>query len=339
MTGLGLGLFEYAEARHGGRRVRGVNFSSTEPVGRARAERTGARAHGARDGDHGDGPGGDFRGSADRDSGGRAAARRPAAAGEDHESRAGGFRSPRAATATATRTVSGASRWPCAPGKRNDAAPAPLEFDALDDLLDAAGRAIGRHGVRASDPSADCSRKSANAPEQARICLRLSSCSHLRPSCDNLRRLHLFHLFPMNHPIELPADPFPSNPHAGCGRRERGNLLPRRTRSTSLTAASTRWRRSPPQSLSSALDGFGAGVLMPAARLWEEIARRDETIASVKAKREEAVAQRDWTVQPLDESPAALDQAAALGISTCTCAPPTRCNATRRAVSRCSPRR
>lgn len=37
MTGLGLGLFEYAETRHGSRRVRGVHFSSTEPVGRQQA--------------------------------------------------------------------------------------------------------------------------------------------------------------------------------------------------------------------------------------------------------------------------------------------------------------
>ncbi len=37
MTGLGLGLFEYAETRHGSRRVRGVHFSSTEPVGRLQA--------------------------------------------------------------------------------------------------------------------------------------------------------------------------------------------------------------------------------------------------------------------------------------------------------------
>ncbi len=35
MTGLGLGLFEYAETRHGSRRVRGVHFGATEPVGRA----------------------------------------------------------------------------------------------------------------------------------------------------------------------------------------------------------------------------------------------------------------------------------------------------------------
>ena len=37
MTGLGLGLFEYAETRHGSRRVRGVHFSATEPVGRAQS--------------------------------------------------------------------------------------------------------------------------------------------------------------------------------------------------------------------------------------------------------------------------------------------------------------
>ena len=113
----------------------------------------------------------------------------------------------------------------------------------------------------------------------------------------------------MNHPIELPADPFPTQPDAGAvnaeifSRAELEELAYRRFNPlATLTAAS----------LSSALDGFGAGVLMPAARLWQEIARRDETIASVKAKREEAVSQRDWTVQPLDDSDAATDQAAAL---------------------------
>ena len=35
MTGLGLGLFEYAESRHGGRLVRGVHFGATETVGSA----------------------------------------------------------------------------------------------------------------------------------------------------------------------------------------------------------------------------------------------------------------------------------------------------------------
>ncbi len=113
----------------------------------------------------------------------------------------------------------------------------------------------------------------------------------------------------MNTPIELPADPFPAQPDAGAANTEifsRAELEAlaycRFNPLATLTAAS----------LSAALDGFGAGVLMPAARLWEEITRRDETIASVKAKREETVAARDWTVQALDESPAALDQAAAL---------------------------
>lgn len=113
----------------------------------------------------------------------------------------------------------------------------------------------------------------------------------------------------MNPPIELPADPFPRQPDAGAGnaeifsRAELEQLAYRRFNPLATLTAAT---------LSSALDGFSAGVLMPAARLWEEIARRDETIASVKAKREEAVSQRDWTVQPLDDSPAALDQTAAL---------------------------
>ena len=35
MTGLGLGLFEYAESRHGSQRVRGVHFGATEAVGLA----------------------------------------------------------------------------------------------------------------------------------------------------------------------------------------------------------------------------------------------------------------------------------------------------------------
>ena len=66
------------------------------------------------------------------------------------------------------------------------------------------------------------------------------------------------------------------------------------------------------QSLSNALDGFSAGSLSAAARLWQEIVCRDETVAAVKAKREESIAQRDWTVVPLDDSSAAQDQAAAL---------------------------
>ncbi len=51
---------------------------------------------------------------------------------------------------------------------------------------------------------------------------------------------------------------------------------------------------------------------MSAARLWEEIARRDETIASVKAKREEAVAVTRLDRRAAGRSPAAQDQAAAL---------------------------
>ena len=66
------------------------------------------------------------------------------------------------------------------------------------------------------------------------------------------------------------------------------------------------------QSLTNALDGFSGGLLAPAARLWQEIVYRDETVAAVKAKREESIAQRDWTVVPVDDSPAAQDQAAAL---------------------------
>ncbi len=65
-------------------------------------------------------------------------------------------------------------------------------------------------------------------------------------------------------------------------------------------------------SLSRALDSFAAGDLRWAAILWAEICRRDTTISTIKAKREEAVALRDWTTITMDESPAAADQAAAL---------------------------
>ncbi len=78
------------------------------------------------------------------------------------------------------------------------------------------------------------------------------------------------------------------------------------------------WRRFNPLStlsaltLSAALDAFATGLPSQAARIWTEICRREETLASVKSKREESVALRDWTVVPLDNSPAAKDQAAAL---------------------------
>ncbi len=47
MTGLGLGLFEYAEQRHGSAKVRGVNFSSTEAT-TARIQAAGRKAPTAR---------------------------------------------------------------------------------------------------------------------------------------------------------------------------------------------------------------------------------------------------------------------------------------------------
>ncbi len=47
MTGLGLGLFEYAEQRHGSAKVRGVNFSSTEPT-TSRIQATGRKTPTAR---------------------------------------------------------------------------------------------------------------------------------------------------------------------------------------------------------------------------------------------------------------------------------------------------
>ena len=118
----------------------------------------------------------------------------------------------------------------------------------------------------------------------------------------------------MNTPIELPANPFASlRDHAGASAAV--------TRTELFSAAELEtlaYRRFNPlasltaPSLSAALDAFTAGLLAPAVRLWEEIARRDETVATVKAKREEAAALRDWAVVPLDESPAAQDQAAAL---------------------------
>ena len=66
------------------------------------------------------------------------------------------------------------------------------------------------------------------------------------------------------------------------------------------------------QNLTLALDQFDSGVLMYAARFWQQIVNRDDTIPSVKSKREEAVALRDLAFHPLDDSSQAKDQAAAL---------------------------
>ena len=65
-------------------------------------------------------------------------------------------------------------------------------------------------------------------------------------------------------------------------------------------------------SLSSALDAFEAGEIMSAARIWSRIAKSDGTIITAKEKREEPVELRDIIAQPIDETPAAADQAAAL---------------------------
>ena len=117
----------------------------------------------------------------------------------------------------------------------------------------------------------------------------------------------------MNTPIELPANPF-----AALRDQAAAAAVPHTELFSAAELETLAYRRFNPlstltaQSLSAALDAFSAGILAPAARLWEEIARRDETVATVKAKREEAAALRDWSVVPLEESAAAQDQAAAL---------------------------
>jgi phage gp29-like protein len=62
------------------------------------------------------------------------------------------------------------------------------------------------------------------------------------------------------------------------------------------------------QSLAMALEGFEAGDFRQAALLFETIAQRDDTIASVKAKREKSVSNRDWQILTSDNSPEALKQ-------------------------------
>lgn len=61
--------------------------------------------------------------------------------------------------------------------------------------------------------------------------------------------------------------------------------------------------------LSNALDSYLAGYLVPAARLWERLAKQQKTIRNVKAKREEAVALRPRVIERVDDSPMAFDQA------------------------------
>jgi hypothetical protein len=62
-------------------------------------------------------------------------------------------------------------------------------------------------------------------------------------------------------------------------------------------------------SLSNALDSYMGGYLVPAARLWDRLAKQQKTIRNVKAKREEAVALRPRVVERMDDSPMAYDQA------------------------------
>jgi len=61
--------------------------------------------------------------------------------------------------------------------------------------------------------------------------------------------------------------------------------------------------------LSNALDSYMGGYLVPAARLWDRLAKQQKTIRNVKAKREEAVALRPRVIERVDDSPMAYDQA------------------------------
>lgn len=61
-----------------------------------------------------------------------------------------------------------------------------------------------------------------------------------------------------------------------------------------------------PEMLTRVLDQFEHGYLRDAALLWEKIAERDDTIASVKPKREKDVSQLDMQVTVAADAPAAL---------------------------------
>lgn len=66
------------------------------------------------------------------------------------------------------------------------------------------------------------------------------------------------------------------------------------------------------ESLARALDAFDYGDLRQAALLWEQMARRDDMIPTVKAKRERAVVRRSWKVLRVDQSDEAAAHAEAL---------------------------
>ncbi|MGC4068429.1 MAG: DUF935 family protein [Polyangiaceae bacterium] len=66
------------------------------------------------------------------------------------------------------------------------------------------------------------------------------------------------------------------------------------------------------ESLARALDAFDYGDLRGAALLWEQIARRDDMIPTVKAKRERALTRRGWKVMLVEKTAEAEAQQAAL---------------------------
>ncbi len=73
-------------------------------------------------------------------------------------------------------------------------------------------------------------------------------------------------------------------------------LLQQRTRFNPL-------RTLDPQTLAAKLDQFDAGLLRDAALLWDAMARRDDTIPSVKFLREESCSSQDWQVLKVEGAP------------------------------------
>jgi phage gp29-like protein len=63
-----------------------------------------------------------------------------------------------------------------------------------------------------------------------------------------------------------------------------------------------------PESLGHALNAFESGDLRRGAQIFDTISRRDNVIATVKPKREKAVARRDWQILTLDDSLSAKTQ-------------------------------
>ena len=60
--------------------------------------------------------------------------------------------------------------------------------------------------------------------------------------------------------------------------------------------------------LAQAMDSFDAGVLMQAARIWRKMCGRDHTLLTVKKKREDSVALREWSIDKTEDSPMADEQ-------------------------------